>query len=101
MSAFDTGLYYKIEEIAKYRKTLHQSNSVPNYAILYISTDNDNLREKYTNLSQSHNEKMFTSAYPDSGVDIYVPEDVKFDKHFETKLICKLKLRWFITTQPL
>lgn len=87
MSSFDTGLYYKIEEIAKYRKTLHPSNSVPNYAVLYISTDNDDLHKKYTNLSLSHNEKMFTSTYPDSGVDIYVPDDVQFDKHFETKFI--------------
>ena len=87
MSDFDNGLYYKMAGVTKYRKHLHQSNSVPNYAVLYISTDNSELRQKYTSLSQAHNDKMFTSVYPDSGVDLYVPDDVTFDKHFESKFI--------------
>jgi dUTPase len=87
MSDFDNGLYYKMAGVTKYRKHLHPSNSVPNYAVLYISTDNSELRQKYTSLSQAHNDKMFTSVYPDSGVDLYVPDDVTFDKHFESKFI--------------
>ena len=87
MSDFDNGLYYKIEEITKYRKQILPTNSVPNYAVLYISTDNSELHKKYTSLSQAHNDKMFTSVYPDSGVDLYVPDDVTFDTHFESKFI--------------
>lgn len=87
MSNFDDDLYYDIEEVAKYRKQLLPTNSVPNYAILYISTDNDSLRQKYISLSDTHNNKMFTSVYPDSGVDLYVPDEVTFDKPFESKFI--------------
>lgn len=87
MSNFDDDLYYKIEEVAKYRKQLLPTNSVPNYAILYISTDNDSLRQKYISLSETHNNNMVASVYPDSGVDLYVPEEVTFDKPFESKFI--------------
>lgn len=101
MSDVDNGLYYTIEEVAKYRKQLLPSNSVPNYAILYISTDNSELRQKYFSLSQAHNNKMFTSVYPDSGVDLYVPDDVTFNKHFESKFIdmqIKTKMVYHDTT---
>ena len=64
MSDFDNGLYYKMAGVTKYRKHLHQSNSIPNYAVLYISTDNSELRQKYTSLSQAHNCLLYTSPSP-------------------------------------
>jgi len=102
MTEFDSKMYRNIEENATYRKTFDSSNSVPSYAVLYISTDDDVLRQKYTTLSQTHNNKMLTSAYPDSGVDLYVPEDVMFDKHFESKFIdmkIKTKMVHYDTTR--
>lgn len=101
MTDIDNGLYYKIEEVTKYRKQILPTNSVPNYAILYISTDNTELHQKYVSLSQTHNEKMFISHYPDSGVDLYVPNDITFDKHFESKFIdmqIKTKMVYHDTT---
>jgi len=101
MTDSDNGLYYKIEEVTKYRKQILPTNSVPNYAILYISTDNTELHKKYVSLSQTHNEKMFISHYPDSGVDLYVPNDITFDKHFESKFIdmqIKTKMVYHDTT---
>ena len=57
------------------------------FAVLYIATRNEELRNKYIELANTHNTKLSQNDYPDSGVDLYVPEDITFDTHYDTKFI--------------
>lgn len=71
------------------------------FAILYIATENEVLREKYIQSSILHNRKLVQDSYPDSGFDLYVPDDVTFDTHFETKFIdmqIKTKMIYYMGT---
>jgi dUTPase len=87
MTSFNSGFHNMIEQNSNYRLYHHNMDNLPNYAILYISTDNTELYKKYIELSSNHNNKLMSSEYPDSGVDIYVPDDITFDKHFESKFV--------------
>lgn len=87
MTSFNSGFHNMIEQDSNYRFHHHNMDNLPNYAILYISTDNTELYKKYIELSSNHNNKLMSSEYPDSGVDIYVPDDITFDKHFESKFV--------------
>ena len=87
MSAFDNGLHEMIQEKTQYKKTNYECNDIPNYAVLYLTTTNDELYNKYMELSYLHNHTLMSSTHPDSGIDLYVPYDVTFNKHFETKYI--------------
>jgi dUTP pyrophosphatase len=44
---------------------------------LYIA--NNNLREKYLDAVVAHNNKLDNDLYPDSGFDLFLPEDTTFD----------------------
>jgi len=57
------------------------------FAVLYISTQNEELHNKYIDVATKHNTKLSQNDYPDSGFDLYVPTDVTFDKHYDTKFI--------------
>lgn len=87
MTSFNSGFHNTIEQNSNYRLYHHNMDNLPNYAILYISTENTELYKKYIELSSKHNNKLMSSEYPDSGVDIYVPDDITFDKHFESKFV--------------
>ena len=71
------------------------------FAVLYIATENEVLRDKYIQASILHNRKIVLDSYPDSGFDLYVPDDVIFDTHFETKFIdmqIKTKMIYYMGT---
>lgn len=87
MSAFENGLHEMIQEETQYKKTIYECNDMPNYAVLYLTTTNDELYSKYMELSYLHNHALMSSTHPDSGIDLYVPYDVTFNTHFETKYI--------------
>lgn len=74
------------------------------YSILYISTENEELRNKYIEVGNAHNIKLAESETPDSGFDLYVPSDEIFDKHYDTKFIdmrIKTKMVYFqVNTIP-
>jgi dUTP pyrophosphatase len=58
-----------------------------NFAILKIAVlDNSLLNEYVTRVSQ-HNYNLFTNAFYDSGFDLLVPNQVIFDRQFDTKFI--------------
>jgi dUTPase len=68
------------------------------FSVLYISTDNEELRNKYIEVGTQHNDQLSQNKYPDSGFDLYVPDDVIFDTHFGTKFIdmqVKTKMVYF------
>lgn len=87
MSSFTNEFHDMIEEKSLYRLHCDNPGTLPNYAVLYISTKNTELHAKYMELSVNHNQKIMSSKHPDSGVDIYIPENVTFDKHFESKFV--------------
>lgn len=67
------------------------SESVPleEYAILHIYVDeaDEELVQKYEDHVEQHNHKVISSQYPDSGFDLFIPEDVSFDEAFKTKMV--------------
>jgi len=101
MSVDNIGFHNLIRDRSSYRSTKCVPDNIPNYAVLYISTDNEELRSKYMELGINHNDKLISSKHPDSGVDIYVPSDITFNKHFETKFISmeiKTKMVYYDTS---
>lgn len=44
------------------------------FAVLKLYIDNEELKEKYVEKIQKHNEKMLHDDFPDSGFDLFVPE---------------------------
>ena len=57
------------------------------FAVLYISTPNEELRNKYIAVADAHNAALSQNSTPDSGVDLYVPTDVSFNTHYDTTFI--------------
>ncbi len=50
------------------------------FAVLKIYTENEELKNMYQDVITSHNKKIATSKYPDSGFDLYAPADLFIDK---------------------
>ena len=46
--------------------------------LLKLFIANNELREKYLDAVVEHNNKLDSEQYPDSGFDLYLPEDTKF-----------------------
>ena len=60
-----------------------------NFAILklVVNPDNDQLKNVYLQKVDAHNSKILNTMYPDSGFDLFVPENTSFDQDIETKFI--------------
>ena len=52
-------------------------NSQPAYAKLYISVNRENtvLHNLYVDSIQKHNQSVLTNVYPNSGFDLFIPEE--------------------------
>lgn len=87
MSFVNSGFHNMIIEKSKYRSVPVDSHNIPSYAVLYIEPEDSELHQTYMEASYKHNTKLMDSSHPDSGFDIYIPENVTFDKPFETKFI--------------
>lgn len=57
------------------------------FAVLKLYIENEELKEKYIEKIQKHNEKMLHDDFPDSGFDLFVPELEKFTQQFSSKMI--------------
>lgn len=57
-----------------------ENNQIHSYAILriFIANTTPELYELYSIHVKNHNESVLTSAFPNSGFDIFVPDDVAF-----------------------
>jgi len=64
-------------------------NGAEQFAILKIAVDpnNDDLKNIYQQKVATHNNNILNSAFPDSGFDLFVPENEVFDREIETKFI--------------
>jgi dUTP pyrophosphatase len=68
------------------------------YAILklYIDETNQELIELYKNHIEKHNKSMRTNYYPNSGFDIFIPNENIFDIPFNTYMVnMKIKAEMF------
>ena len=54
---------------------------------LYVNRDNRELVDIYIDHIHKHNQAMLTQKYPNSGFDLFVPEEVRFTRPFQTKMI--------------
>ena len=67
------------------------------HAILYLHVNaDDELHQQYKEHIEKHNEKTRTNAFPDSGFDLFIPDEVTFNDAFKTKMIdlniiCEMK----------
>ena len=65
-------------------KSIATSN---NFAILKLAVPDDDLYRLYENRINKHNEMIMTNVFADSGFDLLVPNDIVFDRAFDTKFI--------------
>ena len=68
-----------------------------NIAFLKIHVENEELKEVYKNHIKKHNEKILKSDFPDSGFDLFCPDDFTFETPFKTEFInMQIKTEMFI-----
>lgn len=60
-----------------------------NYALLrlYISSTDTELLDTYRTHIDAHNTKILNSKFPDSGFDVFVPEETVLNRPFETQMV--------------
>jgi dUTP pyrophosphatase len=68
---------------------LNNSSQSRNYAVLklFVNPNNNELRNKYENHVQKHNQDTANSVFPNSGFDLFVPQDVTFDQEIDSKFV--------------
>jgi dUTP pyrophosphatase len=64
-------------------------NTCHNFAILKIAVDpnNNQLLDMYQQKVDAHNTSILNNVFPDSGFDLFVPNNVTFDREIESKFI--------------
>lgn len=69
-------------------RNLYEKNLCMHYVILKLSVNGDNdLKDKYKFAVDSHNKSMFVDPFPNSGFDLFVPDNTTFDTEFVSQLI--------------
>lgn len=81
----------------------HNTAPFEEYAMLYISVDQTDVQliQKYKTHIESHNHKVTTSIHPDSGFDLFIPDNVTFKESYKTKMVdtkVKCEMRFISTT---
>jgi dUTP pyrophosphatase len=54
---------------------------------LFVNSDNNELRSMYQNHVNSHNNSVLNSTFPNSGFDLFVPQDVVFNQEVDSKFL--------------
>ena len=54
---------------------------------LYVNNKNDELVELYKEHIKKHNEKIMTDEYPNSGFDLFIPNDTTFEKETDSVFV--------------
>jgi len=52
-----------------------------------IPSENNDLKRMYENQIEKHNRDVLNSVFPNSGFDLFVPEDVTFNQEIDSKFI--------------
>ena len=62
----------------------HTTGTNYHFGILKLHIQDEDLKEIYLPRIEAHNNQALNERFPDSGFDLIVPDDVMFDKPFET-----------------
>lgn len=81
MNIVDTNIVNSITQSQQYATMKHSILEI------YIDPKNSELLELYKTHAEKHNNSMLHNEYPNSGFDIFVPDDVIFDENHTTKMI--------------
>ena len=54
---------------------------------LYVNNKNEELVELYKEHIKKHNEKIMTDEYPNSGFDLFIPNDTTFEKETDSVFV--------------
>lgn len=65
----------------------HTTGTNYHFGILKLYINDPELKEIYQPRIEQHNNQALNERFPDSGFDLIVPDDVVFDKPFETQII--------------
>lgn len=65
----------------------HTTGTNYHFGILKLHIQDEDLKEIYLPRIEAHNNQALNERFPDSGFDLIVPDDVMFDKPFETTMI--------------
>lgn len=57
------------------------------FAVLKLYVHDEELKQKYIEKVAAHNEKMLHNDFPDSGFDLFVPQQETFTEQFSCKMI--------------
>lgn len=67
----------------------YRGDGLGNYAVLKlaVSSEDPELLEQYTAHIAKHNASLDMSIFPNSGFDLFVPEETRFTEQFNTKFV--------------
>jgi dUTP pyrophosphatase len=54
---------------------------------LYVNSKNDELVELYKDHIKKHNEKIMSDEYPNSGFDLFIPQNTTFQKYIDSMFV--------------
>ena len=76
----------KIDEIIN---NIDDIDDLTKFAILklYVNKENEELINLYTQHVEKHNDTILNSTHPNSGFDIFIPNDTIFSKENQTEMI--------------
>lgn len=57
------------------------------FAVLKLYVHDEELKQKYIEKVAAHNEKMLHNDFPDSGFDLFVPQQETFTEQFSCKMV--------------
>lgn len=77
---FDNYITKDLFDDLTFEQSTHLSNLLIKYEKitvlrLFVTSDNEDLHEKYKKYIESHNSKILNDDYPDSGFDLFTPTD--------------------------
>jgi len=78
------------------------SSSLSNYAILYLCVDESDtsLLQKYENAVEKHNREVRSSKYPNSGFDLFFPNDTKIGSISSEMVSMNVKCEMHMVGRP-
>ncbi len=73
----------------------------PSYTLyMHVNTDNDELYRMYEDSVSRHNNSVYHDPNPDSGFDVYVPEEITMLIHTVNKVNMQIKCEMVHETKP-
>ena len=54
---------------------------------LYVNSKNDELVELYKHHVKTHNDKIMSDEYPNSGFDLFIPQNTTFQKYIDSMFV--------------